>query len=105
MKPQTEAALRNIASMDPSVRPEDIEKAIRFLNGETDGVKEEIEVIKRKDVMELLRIKRRTLDNYLERGLMDRVYGGGKKAIGISRESFIRFTTMRVVKKEASRFS
>ena len=38
--------------------------------------------------------------NYLERGLMDRVYTGGKKAIGVSRESFIRFTTRRVHKKE-----
>ena len=38
--------------------------------------------------------------NYLESGPMDRVYAGGKKAIGVSRESFIRFTTRRVVKKE-----
>ena len=45
-------------------------------------------------------ITRRTLDNYLERGLLDRVYAGGKKAIGVSRESFIRFTTRRVLKKE-----
>ena len=31
---------------------------------------------------------------------MDRVYAGGEKAIGVSRESVIRFTTRRVVKKE-----
>ena len=41
-----------------------------------------------------------TFLNYLERGLMDRVYAGGKKAIGVSRESFIRFTTRRVLRKE-----
>ena len=99
MKAQTEAAIRNIAGLDPEVKQENIEKAIRYLNGETDGPNE-VEVMKRKDVMALLRITRRTLDNYLERGLMDRVYAGGKKAIGVSRESFIRFTTRRVLKKE-----
>ena len=38
--------------------------------------------------------------NYLERGLIDRVYTGGKKAIGVSRESYIRFTTRRVVRQD-----
>lgn len=49
------------------------------------------------------RLNRRNLLNflyYLESGLIDRVYAGGKKAIGVSRESFIRFTTRRVHKKE-----
>ena len=100
MKKETEVAIRNIIAMDPSIRSEDAERAIRLLSGEKDGGVPEIEMIKRKDVMELLHITRRTLDNYLERGLMDRVYAGGKKAIGISRESFIRFTTRRVLKKE-----
>lgn len=99
MKAQTEAAIRNIAGLDPEVKQENIEKSIRYLKGESD-TQPEIEVMKRKDVMSLLRITRRTLDNYLERGLMDRVYAGGKKAIGVSRESFIRFTTCRVLKKE-----
>ena len=98
MKAQTEAAIRSIAGMDSDVRQEDVEKAIRFLKGESDA-QPEIEVMKRKDVMSLLRITRRTLDNYLERGLMDRVYAGGKKAIGVSRESFIRFTTRCVLRK------
>ena len=48
-------------------------------------------------------LNRRNLLNFLndlESGLMDRVYAGGKKAIGVSRESFIRFTTRRVLRKE-----
>ena len=100
MKKETEVAIRNIIAMDPSIRYEDAERAIRLLNGEKDGGVPEVEMMKRKDVMDLLHITRRTLDNYLERGLMDRVYAGGKKAIGVSRESFIRFTTRRVLKKE-----
>ena len=99
MKAQTEAAIRNIVGLDPEVKQENIERAIRYLKGESEGG-EEIAVMKRQDVMKLLHITRRTLDNYLERGLLDRVYAGGKKAIGVSRESFIRFTTRRVLKKE-----
>lgn len=99
MKAQTEAAIRSIAGMDPEVKAENLEKAIRYLKGEADG-EPTVEMMKRKDVMSLLHITRRTLDSYLERGLLDRVYGGGKKAIGVSRESFIRFTTRRVLKKE-----
>lgn len=100
MKKETEVAVRNIIAMDSEIKPEDAERAIRLLNGVKDGGVPEIEIIKRRDVMELLHITRRTLDNYLERGLMDRVYAGGKKAIGVSRESFIRFTTRRVLRKE-----
>ena len=100
MKNETEVALRNIIAMDPGIVPENAERAIRLLKGEKDGGVPEIEMMERRDVMDLLHITRRTLDNYLERGLMDRVYAGGKKAIGISRESFIRFTTRRVLKKE-----
>ena len=36
----------------------------------------------------------------LNAALTGSVYGGGKKAIGISRDSFIRFTTRRMLKKE-----
>ena len=34
MKAQTEAAIRSIAGMDPEVKQEDVEKAIRYLKGE-----------------------------------------------------------------------
>lgn len=45
----------------------------------------------------LLFISRRTLDYYLKRGYLDRVYGGGcVNSIGVSRESFLRFQRLRV---------
>lgn len=100
MKAQTEAALRNIAGLDPEVKAENLERALRFLRGERDENGPLVEVMKRKEVMELLKIHRRTLDYYIEKGYLDRVYGGGERAIGISRDSFIRFTTRRMLKKE-----
>lgn len=100
MKTQTETAVRNILEMDDEVVKQDIERAIDVLRGKKDetGTEGLVQVLRRKDVMNLLRIHRRTLDYYIDMGYLDRVYGGGKKAIGISRESFIRFTTRRVVR-------
>ena len=50
------------------------------------------EVLKCKDVVKYLHICRRTLDNYVAKGYLDRVYGGTGRAIGISRASYERFT-------------
>ena len=100
MRTQTETAVRNILEMDDEVVKQDIERAIDVLRGKKDetGTEGLVQVLRRKDVMNLLRIHRRTLDYYIDMGYLDRVYGGGKKAIGISRESFIRFTSRRVVR-------
>ena len=96
MKEETEAMIRNLAKMDGEVKDEDLERAITVLRGEKEDGGELIHVMKRKDVMKHLKIHRRTLDYYLNRGLLERVYGGGQRAIGISRESFIRFMSRRV---------
>ena len=96
MKEETEAMIRNLAKMDGEVKDEDLERAITILRGEKEDGGELIHVMKRKDVMKHLKIHRRTLDYYLNRGLLDRVYGGGrKKALGVSRESFLRFQAQR----------
>jgi len=95
MKAQTEAALRGLLGMDEEIAKENIEKAIAYLRGErTDD--ELVHVIKYKDVLSLLHCHRRTLEYYIAKGYLTRVYGGGTRAIGVSRESFIRFTTKRV---------
>ena len=49
------------------------------------------------DAMEILKVKRRTLRHYIYRGYLDRVYGGGSRAIGVTRESLLRFMTHRTV--------
>ncbi len=94
MKIQTETALRGLLGMDEGISPENIEKAICFLKGER-GDDDLVRVIKFKDVLELLHCHRRTLEYYLAKGYLTRVYGGGKRAIGVSRDSYIRFTTLR----------
>ena len=99
MKAETEQMVRSILGMDREIAAEDVEKAIRVLKGEPDDNRDLVHVMKRKDVMKLLGIHRRTLDYYLERGYLDRVYGGGERAIGVSRESFLRFQSQRVGKK------
>ena len=98
MKDQTEAAIRNIASIDGEISKEMLDQAIDILRGEMAGRNDLVHVMKRKDVMKHLGIHRRTLDYYLEKGYLERVYGGGQKAIGVSRESFLRFQRERVGK-------
>ena len=56
-----------------------------------------VHVLRYKEVMDLLHVHRRTLEYYIDRGYLDRVYGRGERALGISRDSFIRFTTQRRV--------
>ena len=54
------------------------------------------------DAMEILKVKRRTLRHYIYRGYLDRVYGGGCRAIGVTRESLLRFMTHRTVEHRGS---
>ena len=88
----TEAAIRCIVASDEDLKPESIEFAISCLKGETNLN----EVFSRHEVMALLNIHRRTLDYYLDRGYLERVYGGGQRAIGISRSSYIQFIEKRI---------
>ena len=97
MKIETENAVRGIASTDPEVTKEMLEHAIDILRGNVRSEDDLVHVVKRKDVMKILSISRRTLDYYLKRGYLDRVYGGGRvNAMGVSRESLLRFQRLRV---------
>ena len=81
--------------MDAEVVKADMDRAINILNGKHEDDDDLVHVIRRKDAMKWLGVHRRTLDYYLKMGYLDRVYGGGQRAIGISCESYIRFTTHR----------
>ena len=97
MKPETETAVRSIVSIDPEITKEMMEHAIDILRGNARSEDDLVHVVKRKDVMKILSISRRTLDYYLKRGYLDRVYGGGRiNAMGVSRESLLRFQRLRV---------
>ena len=97
MKSETETLLRNIISLDPEITKENAEKAIDILRGKVVTDDDLVHVLRYKEVMDLLHVHRRTLEYYIDKGYLDRVYGRGERALGISRDSYIRFTTERRV--------
>lgn len=97
MKNETETAVRSIVSIDAEVSRENLERAIDIMRGKVKDDKELVHVLRYKEVMDLLHVHRRTLEYYIGRGYLDRVYGRGERALGISRDSFLRFTTQRRV--------
>jgi len=58
-----------------------------------------VHTVKFCDAMDLLKVSRRTLTYYLDHGYLDRVYGCGHRALGVSRESLLRFMNRRVVRR------
>ena len=63
--------------------------------GQDGGDEDLTHVIRYKDVLKWLKIHRRTLDYYIQRGYLKRVYGGGERAIGVSRDSYLKFIARR----------
>ena len=99
MKPETENAIRSMVQMDSEITRDMLERAIVVLRGGVQDEEDMIHVMKRREVMDLLNVKRRTLDYYLKMGYLERVYGGGmKNAMGVTRESVLRFLRLRVGK-------
>ena len=97
MRIETENAVRSIVMTDTDITRDMMERAIVILRGQIQSEEDMIHVMKRKDVMQLLSVTRRTLDYYLKQGYLERVYGCGKKnAIGVTRESVVRFLRLRV---------
>ena len=99
MKTETETAVRSIVSMDPGVTKEMMEHAIDILRGKVQSDEDMIHTVKFKDAADLLKVCQRTLIYYLDNGYLDRVYGCGHRALGVSRESLLRFMTRRVVRR------
>lgn len=98
MKSETEMAVRGVLMMDADVTKESVERVIDILRGKDDGSEEAIiHNVRFDDARDILKISRRTLRHYLDSGYLDRVYGGGRRAIGVSRESLLRFTNRRTV--------
>ena len=99
MKPETETAVRSIVSMDADVTKENLERAIDIMRGKVQSDEDLIHNIKFCDAVELLKVSRRTLSYYIDHGYLDRVYGCGGRALGISRESLLRFMNRKVVRR------
>ena len=99
MKTETENAIRSIASLDPEVSITMIDRVIELMKGKSAESENLIHVVKYSDAIELLKVSRRTLSYYLDNGYLDRVYGCGCRAIGVSRESLFKFVNRRVVRR------
>ena len=95
MKVETEQMIRSMAKMDGEVNPNDLERAINIMRGVKDDNQNLVHVIRRKDAARMLGVHRRTLDYYIQRGYLKRVYGGGERAIGVSRDSYLKFIARR----------
>ena len=85
--------------MDADVTKESLERAIDILRGRAGSDEDMVHTVKFKDAAELLKVCQRTLIYYLDCGYLDRVYGCGNRALGVSRESLLRFMNRRVVRK------
>ena len=95
MKSSTEATFRAIIGTDAGVDPALVDQALSILKDSHDETAELTSVIRIKDVCGMLGVSKKTLQKYLNAGLLERVYGGGKWTLGISMKSYIRFTENR----------
>lgn len=101
MKAQTELAIRKIMSMDEEIPQEDIERATNILSGCPDRHEDLVHVLRYDEVMRMLKITREGLKYYIRKGYLERVFGSGSRAIGISQDSYQRFTKRQVVPAQA----
>lgn len=97
MRMETETAVRSIVCIDAEVSREMLEKALRILRGIDPDNEPIVHNVRFKDARDILQVSRRTLRHYMDSGYLDRVYGGGIRAIGVTRESLIRFMSRRTV--------
>ena len=92
MRMETETAVRSIVCIDTEVTREMLEKALDILRGKIPEEDAIVHNIRFADAMEILMVSRRTLRHYLYSGYLDRGYGGGRRVIGVTRESLVRKT-------------
>ena len=102
MKPDTESSVRFILDHAPDITERTKAEFFAILRGETESSDEPLPVvIRNKDAQKLLKISARTYRHYIAKGLLDRVSGASGRGIGVTRESFLRFTKERYVLWEA----
>lgn len=94
MTSQTEMTLRSLLAMDPEISQPLVEQAIDSLHHREVPPKELTQVIRYKELIKLLGVTRKSISYYVRKGYLDRVYGCGReRAIGVSRDSYMRFTS------------
>ena len=98
MKTEIQNLVNMLAAKDPSIKPENLKKALGFLNRKEDPTQDPYRIILYKDVMRMLGVTRLAIEKLIERGYLERGYVDGRKyALGVTRESYRRFTERPVV--------
>ena len=95
MKPQTELTLRSVLSLDKSVNRSAIDRAVSLLKGSPTHDDDLVRVMPYREVLARLKVNKYTLRYYVKRGYLTKVLGAGNRAIGVTWESFHRFTRAR----------
>ena len=98
MKPETESLLRYTLGGDPSISKADARVAIDILYGYPARTSDLVHVIRFDKAVKLLGVARSTLGNIIRAGLLDRVFGTGRRAFGITQDSYQRFVARQPVR-------
>ena len=105
MKPSSEVALRSVLAADNEINGEVAERAISALKDSRPETDKLIEVLRIGKVCRMLCLSRTAIQRYLNAGLLNRVTGAGRWTLGVSKESYIRFTEQRRIRVEKERLT
>lgn len=98
MTKQTEQSIRSILALDDEIDKSRIDRAITIMKGEAERPSDLCRVVRYKEAMRLLGVKRSTVQSYIRRGYLTRVLTGSR-AIGVTSDSLDEFLRPRIVSK------
>lgn len=98
MTKQTEQSIRSILALDNEIDKSRIDRAITIMKGEAERPSDLCRVVRYKEAMRLLGVKRSTVQSYIRRGYLTRVLTGSR-AIGVTSDSLDEFLRPRIVSK------
>lgn len=99
MTVDAEQAIRSVLAMDQEIKFDTIDRAIGIMCGTPSQAEDACRVVSYKDTLAILDIHEVTLYRYIRNGYLKRVFGSGRKAIGINGNSLDAFRQRRIVHK------
>ena len=95
MTPQTELVLKQIVKSDETIDPNNAIRAFALLRSTSRFSTEPPYILRFPKVRKMLGVSSSGLYKYFDKGLLKRIYGEGKHAIGVAQDSYIAFTNRR----------
>jgi len=93
MTPQTEVVLKQIIKADESIDKRDAVRAFALLRNQPQCLYPPTPILRISQVMQMLGVSRSTLYRFFDQGILKRLYGEGKNALGVTQDSYIAFTS------------